>query len=277
MTRSIILTVVALSLGAVCSALALQTRYAKGLDALTREREALKAANADLEAQVRDTSRRVEQLERENEALEGDLAFLETHPPAPSPAEELPNQVEASIVSEEPERPARGDGRSGEGQDEERQDRRRGPGRDDRNNEEAQERWRAQRDQFRDRMDTFMSTEMAKAKDQASRERLAALQEHFDYSAELMQQMRDAETDEERQAIREALGESQEARHSLLREQQDQMLRDLAASNGIKDTQQQQAFADAIRDTMSSPFFTMSGGMPMRGGGFFGGGGGRRR
>lgn len=126
--------------------------------------------------------------------------------------------------------------------------------------------WRAR---IEDRLNTFYDEAYMGAKDRQEQDRVALMKEYTDYTMDLWAQARLAETDEERQALREAGGEAMRTLNDLRREQQTDMVRDVAVQHGITDPQQQDALAQSVIELQQSPFF-----QPGR---LFGGGLGRGR
>jgi hypothetical protein len=95
--------------------------------------------------------------------------------------------------------------------------------------------------------------------------------------------MRDAQTDEERDAIRDEMRTLGESTRQLVQEQQDFLMRDSLRQSGITDPKAQDAAMQSLRQTMEGPFFrgplAWGAGGPggPGGGGFFGGGRGGGR
>ncbi len=153
---------------------------------------------------------------------------------------------------------------------------------DDRDSPEA----RARREEFMRenarRMQEFEDRIAAQITDPAGIERYNALMELRDYQEQLRDEFRDAQTDEERDAVRGKMEDARRSGRQMVNEQQDTLLRGIASANGISDPQKQAAFVSAMRETLESPFFELEGmlvggGGPGRGGFPFGGGGGGRR
>ena len=144
--------------------------------------------------------------------------------------------------------------------------------------QERRAQWEQERSQrgaeFRDRMDGFFDEAIQQAPDATVQNRLSSIKEYTDYSMDLMREMREAETDEERDALRDELSATWDATRTLVREQQDYLLKETLKTNGISNAQQQQALVDAMRQTMEDPFFRMPGGGGGPGGAPGGWGGG---
>jgi hypothetical protein len=139
-----------------------------------------------------------------------------------------------------------------------------------------------QQGRMRDRLDE----QLAQMNDPNAIENFNALMEYRQEEQQLQRQMRDATTDAARAKIEAQLREARQSSRQLLNDQQDAMLRGLAASSGIKDAGAQQKFVEDLRTTLDNPFFQMepmlvggSGGAGGRGGprGFGGGGFGNGR
>lgn len=122
-------------------------------------------------------------------------------------------------------------------------------------------------EEMRDRMDEFMLDQAQAAPSKAAQDRIAQIAEYQQYMADLRQQMSETEDETEREELRAELREVQDASTGLVREQQDSLIRDVAATYGIKDEDAVAQFTNDLRATMENPFFRMGG---------FGGGGGRR-
>lgn len=163
----------------------------------------------------------------------------------------------------------------------------------DREREERYADQRGERDQWRTEMQdrrTNMFTELIeRTEDPAEQQRWADIEKQMSQTRDLFQQMRDAETDEERYAVRGTLGEHFEHTESLLKEQQNAVLQRALKDQGITDSKQLSLIQDAVQNSLSDEAFQMSpsrgpggrgpgGGGPGRGGpgrGGPGGGGGR--
>lgn len=118
----------------------------------------------------------------------------------------------------------------------------------------------ARRQEFVTRMQenltNFFTGELEKSGTPAMQERLLALEEKTYEMFELRSQMRQAETDEEREQLGIAFGEAMEASRQLMLEQQQDMLGAIATQFGIGKESDQAAFEQAIRAAVSSPFFS---------------------
>lgn len=118
----------------------------------------------------------------------------------------------------------------------------------------------ARRQEFVTRMQenltNFFTGELEKSGTPAMQERLLALEEKTYEMFELRSQMRQAETDEEREQLGIAFGEAMESSRQLMLEQQQDMLGAIATQFGIGKESDQAAFEQAIRAAVSSPFFS---------------------
>lgn len=143
---------------------------------------------------------------------------------------------------------------------------------------EQQQQWAERRQSFEDRLNQMLTAQVAQMNDPAAGDRLDALMEWRDYQQDLRQQLRDAQTDEERNAVLAAMDEARQNARQLLLDQQNALLRDVATQSGIRGGKNQDQFVSALRQTLNSPFFQMDrmlvGGMPFGGRGQRGGRGG---
>ncbi len=199
-----------------------------------------------------------DRLEAENDDLVAQLTSL---------LDQQAQWVESAVIPEEPapQQAALAPQDPGE--------RRRGPDWDS-------EEMRARREEFMrenaERMREFEERLAAQLTDPAAIERFNALMEWREYQQELAGEYRRAQTDAERESIRAKMDEVRQTSRQMVRDQQDKMLRDLAAANGISDPAKQAAFVSGMKQALDNPFFTMEGmftggGGPGRGG-FPGGG-----
>ncbi|OQB99750.1 MAG: hypothetical protein BWX80_03589 [Candidatus Hydrogenedentes bacterium ADurb.Bin101] len=131
---------------------------------------------------------------------------------------------------------------------------------------------------MRERVNSYLEDRMLQSTDPVEQDRMAAFQEYVAYMADLRQQMRDAETDEDREEIGVLMRQAGVEMEGLLREQQNSMLVQLAEEYGITDAQKQAEFVNRMRDLRSDPLFNppVMPGMG-RGRGFDGGGFGAPR
>jgi hypothetical protein len=110
---------------------------------------------------------------------------------------------------------------------------------------------------------------IAKSSDSAEQQRLAALADTSATMMELFGQMREAQTDEERDALRAAIGETHQSQRALLDEQRDYKTRKILGEYGVSSNQKQNEFMSALEQLRSDPVLSS----PMLGG--WGGGPGR--
>lgn len=274
--RILIAVVIALPVGAIAGRLYAEREVSPQLEALAKERDSLKSAEKALNEQISAAKSEAESLARENRKLQDQLASAKKVEPAqqdlleavgsPTDAVLTPGAQEADAsVGSDRRRPG-GDPNE---TDEERQAR------------EAQ--WRQEREQrgqeMRERIREFMDEQIHNAPDKATQERLASISEYSEAMMDTFQRMREAETDEQREAIREEMRQNGEAMRQLVREQQDYLMRDSLRQSGITDPKAQEAAMQTLRQTMEGPFFRGpmawggGGGPGGPGGGFFFGGG----
>ncbi len=126
---------------------------------------------------------------------------------------------------------------------------------------EARERRRQQFEQFRERFEgqsrEMWDEQFALIDDPAALESLEALSEWQDYQRELRQQLREMESEADRNAV---LAEMEEARwnaQQLVNEQQNSVLRAFAEKQGITGDTERDQFVDGLRETLENPFFRM--------------------
>jgi hypothetical protein len=147
------------------------------------------------------------------------------------------------------------------------------PGEDEASREERREEWRTRRQeitaQMQARMTDFLAQQYDTAPDLATRQRMSDISTHLNAMNELRALLDKAETDEERAKLEEELQQTQDATRSLLREQQQEVMANAAENLGLTTEEEQQAYAESVRQVMQSPFTWA----PMMGGG--GGGFGR--
>lgn len=124
-------------------------------------------------------------------------------------------------------------------------------------NEVRRRRAEEMRGQFQQQMRTALDERFAALEDPATLERLDALNEWRDYQSELRQEMRDAESEEERAAIVDELQNARLASQQIVDEEQDALLSGLAEQYGINDSDDQAAFIAALQETLDSPFFQL--------------------
>lgn len=274
-----IAAIIALAVGVAGGMYSVQARYNPELERLAAEREDALAKAAELRKSATDAT----SLQRDNARLRAEVERLRARPepavaPAGAPVEETDapgfNTEDATDALSAALQPDEGD---------------RGRGRGDREPpkegtpeyqewQERRERWQQEREErsaeFRERMDGFFAEAMQKTTDPAAQNRIAAINEYTNYSMELMRAMRDAESDEERDQIRQDLSITWDETRNLVRDQQDFLISEAMKQNGVSDPQTQQALTASVRETLEDPFFRMGGGGGGPPGGGFGGWGG---
>lgn len=109
---------------------------------------------------------------------------------------------------------------------------------------------------FEDRMRLALDEQVALLDDPDAVERLDNLLEWRDYQQEIRQQLREAESDSEREALLAEIDEAQYNARRLVNFEQDSLLRGLATEFGVKGSDQD-LFVNQLRETLQSPFFTM--------------------
>ena len=143
--------------------------------------------------------------------------------------------------------------------------------------------WETRRQEFATRMrenvSSFFDSKLEQAGDAAAQQRILSMEDYSNYMMDLFQQMRATEDEEERDSLRTEMDTARETMRTLVTEQQDQMLRDLASDMGVRSGTRQDEFVTRMRTTMEDPFFQSQGmlgggGRGRWGGGGFGGGGG---
>lgn len=126
--------------------------------------------------------------------------------------------------------------------------------------------------QFQAMMDQFYDDALAQsANNPEVQDRIATLRDYSSQMMELRQQMRGTDDPAAQENLRAQVEGLRDEMKPLVKDQQDYMLRQAAQNSGVKDEKTQQRVADAVRDTMKSPFFMQGGG---RGGNFGPQGGG---
>jgi len=271
--RAIVSSAVALALGAVGGLAAMHAKLQPQLDAVVLEAQALQqqlksvpdmsAEKARLERLEEENARNLERLSNLNREMdemrlaydflqaqtgmdEDDLAGL----PDMDMAEGFAFGQQAAAAM------ARGWPRGGEDASENEDGR---EARDGRSREEVREEWAARR---RERRDELLNEALARVDDPLMQERILAVGEYMDYFTEMRQEMSNAQTDEERQAVRDAMRASMGDLQQMMRDHQNDLLHSVAGQYGL-DSQQQQAIVRELRETMRDPIYSLQ---PQRGG-----------
>jgi hypothetical protein len=149
---------------------------------------------------------------------------------------------------------------------------------------EREERWDERRDEmenWREEMvsrRTNMFTELIeRTGDTAEQQRWADIEKAMADSSALRRQMRDAETDEERELVRDAMRQNYETTQSLLKQQQNAVLTRELESQGVTNAAEQAKIIEAVHSSIDDTAFRMSGFGGWGGRGFGGDGRGRGR
>ncbi|MFP4190509.1 MAG: hypothetical protein ACLFU6_00420 [Candidatus Hydrogenedentota bacterium] len=296
MTKSIIVAIVTLSLGAIAGTIVTQTRLSGEMEQLRGEhRESLRLANETQEA-LASTERRAERLAQQNTHLEDRLdrlhATLEDAQggagavDAQDEGESLDGEALAGVEdarmempqgANAPQREAAMDWREelarereedAEATEEEREARR----------EERRQEWEQRAQQMRDDMRERLQEAIQTAEDPQSRDRMTAVAEYSEYIMELREQMRDAGDDEQREALVEEMREAGREVRNLVEEQQEHNLMNVAEQYGITDEAEARALIESLDEARSDGILGggRRGGMPgVMGRGGPGGGRGR--
>lgn len=204
--------------------------------------------NGELRAQAATLTQRLEQAQEaqqaaaeeeseDSEMLATELDMDEGETPAP----DAPGRQQAAMAGRDRgERRGRDDGLT----DEERAERR--------------EQWRERVDErissMRAELQETMDERIRSTNDPAARRRLAEIAEYSQDLFDWGRLIREAEG-EERDAYRQHMRETTSHVRSLVEEQREHMLRDLASEYGITDPQQQRSFLRQLERTQSDEFF----------------------
>lgn len=122
--------------------------------------------------------------------------------------------------------------------------------------EEQLARMSAAQARMEEEYNAFIDTALETTSDAVAQERIAALAEYPRYLRELQREMRSAESDEDRAALREEYLEARAEAREMIREQQNHMLRELGEAQGIDSTRDQDQFVRQLRETLRNPFFS---------------------
>ena len=126
---------------------------------------------------------------------------------------------------------------------------------------EARERRRQQFDRFRERFQgqarESWEDRFAMINDPAAIESLEALSEWRDYQQEMRRQLREMESEEDRNAVFAEMAEARWNAQQLVNDQQNSLLWALAGQNGITRDRERDQFVDQLRETLRNPFFQM--------------------
>jgi len=187
---------------------------------LRDERDRLETANAELTAQLAGLEEELATLRTEN-ALWDEFARLDT----------------AAVQTPEPFVG------SGEATPEQRR-------------AERRDAFLAQRAEFASRMNALLDERFAAVQDPVAVERLNAALEWRDYQRDLGRRLRDAETDEARQALRAEMENARWNAEQLVAAQQDDLIRGIAAAFAVPEADRP-AFIEDMRGVLADPFFEL--------------------
>lgn len=296
MTRTIVIACVALALGLSAGALLASFHYRPDLVLLDSRLADASKQLAESQKSATEQSAKAKALDADLQSLRQKLTSLETQPPpGAQPSIQLMEKAAGALAEEDAQIDEANDQsaselgglldeirRRRESQTNQTDRRDRGD-RPDRAQFDSQRREQFQ--QFREQMATTLAEETERQTDPVAKQRVASINEYAQAVGDLWTQMREAETDEEREAIRQTIDQNREVLTGLVRDQQDYMLRQVASQYGITTPDKQDAFVNSLRDTTTNPLFRVpqAGGRGMGGfgqgggwrGGGFGGGGGR--
>ncbi|NUM56749.1 MAG: hypothetical protein HUU46_24235 [Candidatus Hydrogenedentes bacterium] len=271
--RILVAVVVALPIGALAGKYYTAQDLDAKLAALANERDALKAGEKSLQDEISAAKSEAESLARENRRLQDQVASAQKVEPVDEISlEAVGEPADATLdsgIQNEADASAR-DGDRGRGDN---------PNETDAEREARIAQWREEREQrgaeMRDRMRQFMDEQIQNAPDKATQDRLASISANGEAMMDLFQQMREAQTDEERDVIRDEMRAMGETTRQLVQEQQDHLMRESLKQSGVTDPAAQNAAMQSLRQTMEGPFFrgpmAWGGGGGFDGGGFFGG------
>ena len=129
--------------------------------------------------------------------------------------------------------------------------------------EEQRAQWEQQRQEARiameQRMTEIFNRELVKYDDPAWQARVLEIQTYQTNTRELFQQIQNAQTNEERDAIRQQIEESSAYIRDLQNEQRNYEIRNLATKYGITNPQQQEEFITNIQETLGDSTFGRGG------------------
>lgn len=271
--RNAAIVVIAVLVGVACGAWAMHRHLHPQVNALMAQgeeaTEGLNRMQAAHEDELDQMQAKMQELEDEARGLRRKLEQVPPpQQPGPLPEETvaaielplLPEPEEATESEQDPRR--RGEGRRGRQRDEDLTEEERAA---------RQAREQEFRTRVRERVGGFFEAEYGGATDATVQDRLVRMEENTNYLMDLREAMREAESDEERQQLRQDFGETAAALRDLVVEQQDYVLRTVAEEHGIKGAEQQEAFVASMREVQSSIYFRPERMIWGMGGGFGGG------
>ena len=136
--------------------------------------------------------------------------------------------------------------------------------------------------QMQNNMTDFFTGELEKSSTPEMQARLVDLETQVNDMMEIRRQMRGVESDEERDALRQAFGETMDSARNIMKDQQQDMINAIAGQFNITSAKERMAFQQAVQAAVESPFFQENpasllwntggggggfGGRPSRGGG----------
>lgn len=271
MIRYIILTIAGLAAGIAAGMAMMQWQVAPQMTELARQRDAFRHELQQVKTQSTAPQARIERLERENESYAAQvdelyerIAALESGglTTAPDAASALWGAFEDAWTEEEdavraapPPRLERSRGDRTELQTRQVS----AEGEADAAAQERAAEYRQRRAEatarYYERVDQFLAAALAQSSDPASQERLQNMSEYARHLHDLRQEQMNAQTDAERDALREEMQAASREMARLVQDQQRHMLRDVAANFGIADRPSQREFYNVMRETLQSPFF----------------------
>ncbi|HUW62936.1 MAG TPA: hypothetical protein VMZ06_18170 [Candidatus Bathyarchaeia archaeon] len=259
----ILIYIIVAVLGVLAGALLVHGRLAPELAVVMGRAESLEVENKTLKDQADNLASQARRLEQQLAEVESRIADAAEQPPAPQALDEPAEPESEDMSVAEVFGRTQGDSRRGlrrRGQAEvvgtEQAASETGQGEDGRgDSEERRARFREFEQQMRDRVSTVLQDEYASAPDADTQERIEIIQDYMDQMAQLREAMRNAESDEERDALRQSMRESYMGMQQVVRTQQDSMLRSLASNSGITDPGKQDILITGLRNLQASPFF----------------------
>ena len=259
------------------------------VNAIRADLETAESAAAETRERIVDMERALSARAAEIEQLRGELAQVRSasrrepaaETPRPESPQSLPEGVDffaelAQALGEEGPQPERRGSRFGGGFD-------RTPQPEGEPGESREDRRSSYMDEYRQRMNDFLDAHRLHANDPAEKQRIASIGEYMQSLMDQRRLLRDAQTDEEREAIFDTMRQNGEVLRSMVAEQQDQVMRDSLARQGVTSRTEQDAIIAAYKEAQDDPFFSGpftffgGGGYGMRGRGGPPGGYGRGR
>lgn len=268
-----VIAALSLGLGALAGAFLVHTQLAPQIAELTGRAESLEAEKNKLNEQNKRLMAASSALEAETAGLKAQLRQLSQRPATETSQQQTQDDTLAfdlmqafqALQDDTPQNSAQPNPENNQDQSG-RENPRWTP-------EERAQRFREFEQRARERVNNVLQQEYAQAPDRATQNRIELLQAYMDQLTQLRDAMRNAQTDEDREVLRQSMRESFGNVRDLVQTQQDSMLRSFAAQNGIKDTEKQNAFIAGLRNLQATPFFQAD---RMMGGGFIGFGGWNR-